>query len=123
MASVYEDWSDDRGGVEDVSIVRWWPDFLISRANRHTLRGRTFFEIVGVSSREVPLPEEEREIYLSLHVGYVALNLTDDRGRRYFSTEISLNEFLADDRTSQVWHCPSFSAFVDDRSLERTEFR
>lgn len=61
MASVYEDWSDDRGGVEDVSIVRWWPDFLISRANRHTLRERTFFEIVGVSSREVPLPEEERE--------------------------------------------------------------
>lgn len=108
MASVYEDWSDDRGGVEDVSIVRWWPDFLISRANRHTLRGRTFFEIVGVSSREVPLPEEEREIYLSLRVGYVALNLTDDRGRRYFATEISLHEFLADDRTSQVWHLSLF---------------
>lgn len=108
MASVYEDWSDDRGGVEDVSIVRWWPDFLISRANRHTLRGRTFFEIRSVIPRSTTARRGEREIYLSLRVGYVALNLTDDRGRRYFSTEISLHEFLADDRTSQVWHLSLF---------------
>lgn len=64
MASVYEDWSDDRGGVEDVSIVRWWPDFLISRANRHTLRGRTFFEIRSVIPRSTTARRGERDLFI-----------------------------------------------------------
>lgn len=55
MASVYEDWSD-RGGMD---VELWWPDFT----RESTLWGRILrnSEIREVSSREVPLPEEERE--------------------------------------------------------------
>lgn len=114
MASVYEDWSD-RGGMD---VELWWPDFT----RESTLWGRILrnSEIREVSSREVPLPEE-RSVY-HLREGYVALNLR----KKVFFIQRDLSAlrhgFLADDRTSQVWHCPPFSAFVDDRSLEPTNF-
>lgn len=77
MASVYEDWSDDRGGV-DVSIVEWWwPDFLIfTRCGRthaahsskltiqcHPLRSRT-------TARRGERERERSVYHLRVYVAY-----------------------------------------------------
>lgn len=79
----------------------------------------------------VPLPEEERERERDLFTIYVCTSRIKFDGRprkKVFPNpqrDLSArrHEFLADDRTSQVWHCPLFSAFVDERSLEPTKFR
>lgn len=101
MASVYEDWSDDRGGV-DVSIVEWWwPDFLIftRKSTRAAHSSKLTIHTVSSTAKSYHCQkrrEREREICLPFTCVRRVLNLMDDRGRRYFPIhrEISLDTSL-----------------------------
>ena len=132
MASVYEDWSDDRGGV-DVSIVEWWwPDFLIftRKSTRAAHSSKLTIHTVSSTAKSYHCQKRrERERERDLFTIYVCTSRIKFDGRprkKVFPNpqrDLSRHESLADDRTSQVWHCPLFSAFVDERSLEPPKFR
>lgn len=120
--------SGRRGRFHRGMVVAWFPDFHAQIDTRCA-----FFQTHDTHSvihcEVVPLPEEERERERDLFTIYVCTSRIKFDGRprkKVFPNpqrDLSRHESLADDRTSQVWHCPLFSAFVDERSLEPTKFR